>query len=126
MVDENPLEVNCTISIKGDADKVIVDIGHPLNHGAQSRDYETKLAKKWNLQAVISSHGSVRPFQGLSVQGGFGGFVFQGRCCKGSSAAATRRPSSDNRLYVVQAFHCNFSRVSKTMTATEEGPLPSP
>jgi hypothetical protein len=34
------------------------------------------------------------------------GVVFHGRCCNGSKAAATRRPSSDSRLYVVQAFHC--------------------
>jgi hypothetical protein len=43
------------------------------------------------------------------VQAGSECIILHGRCCNGSKAAATRRPSSDSRLYVVQAFHCEIA-----------------
>jgi len=51
------------------------------------------------------------------VQGESECVVLHGRWRNGSKAAATRRPSSDSRLYVVQAFHYrSYPRVSQGWT----------
>jgi hypothetical protein len=58
------------------------------------------------VSTAPSFSGGVRiQYRLLYVQDGSERVILHGWCCNGSKAAATRRPSSDSRLYVVQAFH---------------------